>query len=206
MKNRILLLLGALSCLFIGLGMSSANADSQSQGQAITENYANQMMTARPYPIDAMNDSSERAGLTERLLRMNNPNKIGYVNLVTNNGLVLAHFVIKGKVSSTASQLTNTKNVIVRSCGDNGEDRCAIDVDSMGDDGSYGPEEGGKKGIFFFTTTGVLIEWSGKWSYSDAPTSSATPPLVVLPADAKPSTTAGILGTSQAPPERTNQQ
>ena len=188
MKKRLMLLPVAVSCLFVCAGMSSANADSQAAGQAITERYADQMTTARPYPLGGMNDSAERANLTERLLRMNNPNKIGYVNLLTNNGQVLAHFVIKGKVSSTASQLTNTKNVIVRNCGDKGEDRCAIDVDSMGDDGSYGGEEGGKKGIFFFTATGVLMEWNGKWSYTDAPLASSTPPLVVLPANATPST------------------
>jgi hypothetical protein len=169
-----------------------AMADSQSDGQATTEAYARKLSTARAYPLGEMNDSAERANLTERLLRMNNPNKIGYVTLMTQNGQVIATFTIKGKVSSTASQLTNTQNV--QSAWSN----AAVVVDSMGDDGSYGPEEGGKNAIFFFTTAGVLIEWSGLWQYADAPVTMRTPPLVVLPVDAKPSTNEGrLLGTGQ---------
>src|SRR5580658_6718220 len=125
MKQRTLLFATAI-CAVIGAGLTSAYADSQSQGQATTEAYARQLTTARPYPLGAMNDSAERANLTERLVRMNNPNKLGYLTLVTQSGQILATFTIKGKVSSTASQLTNTQNVIVRNCGDKGDDRCAM--------------------------------------------------------------------------------
>jgi hypothetical protein len=169
----------------------TAFADSQSDGQATTEAYARKLSTARAYPLGQMNDSSERANLTERLLRMNNPNKIGYVTLLTQNGSVMATFTIKGKVSATGSQLTNTHNVIARYSQ-------ATVVDSMGDDGSYGPEEGGKAGIFFFTTSGVLVEWSGLWQYSDAPVHLTSAPLVVMSADAKPTTNEGhLLGDGQ---------
>jgi hypothetical protein len=165
--------------------------DSQSKGQATTEAYARKLTTARPYPLGAMNDSTERAQLSERLQRMNDPNKIGYVTLLSANGQVIATFTIKGKISSTGSQLTNTQNVQVKYS-------TATVVDSMGDDGSYGPEEGGKKGIFFFTTAGVLVEWNGVWQYADAPVHLTTPPLVVLSADAKPSTNEGhLLGQGQ---------
>jgi len=169
----------------------SALADSQSQGQATTEAYARKLTAARPYPLGAMNDSSERANLTERLLRMNDPNKIGYVTLLSANGQVIASLTIKGKLSSTGSQLTNTHNVEATY-------GTATVVDSMGDDGSYGPEEGGKNGIFFFTTAGVLVEWNGLWQYSDAPQHLTTPPLVVMSADAKPSSNEGhLLGDGQ---------
>jgi hypothetical protein len=145
-----------------------------------------------------MNDSSERNGLTERLQRMNNPNKLGYIVLLTNNGQIITTFTIKGKVSATGSQLTNTQNVVIKSCGDKNEDRCAIVVDSMNDDGSWGPAEGGKKGIFFFTTNGVLVEWNGLWHYSDTPPMMTSTPLVILPVNAKPSTNEGhLLGAGQ---------
>jgi hypothetical protein len=58
----------------------------------------------------------------------------------------------------------------------------------MSDDGSYGPEEGGDAGVFFFTTSGVLVEWNGHWSYSDAPINLTTPALATMPVDAQPST------------------
>jgi len=197
MKKRNLVF-ALVVCALSSAGCNTASADSQSQGQAVTEAYARKLTSARPYPLGAMNDSAERANMTERLLRMNNPNKLGYVTLVAQTGQVIATFTIQGKVSSTASQLTNTQNVIVRSCGPKNEDYCAMAVDSMGDDGSYGPEEGGTHGIFFFTTGGVLVEWSGLWHYSDTPAHLTSAPVVVLPDGAKPSTNEGyLLGDGQ---------
>jgi len=194
-----MLIIGALTCCVMSATVAGAYADSQSQGQATTEAYSRKLTTARPYPLGEMNDSSERNNLTERLLRMNNPNKLGYITLVGQGGQIIATFTIKGKVSSTASQLTNTQNVIVKRCGSSDDnDYCSIAVDSMGDDGSYGPEEGGKHGIFFFTTAGVLVEWNGLWHYSDAPAHLTSAPIVVLPEGARPSTNEGyLLGDGQ---------
>ncbi len=176
-----------LAVLALLNGCGALQPDSQTQGQQVTEAYSTRLTRARPYPLGAMNDSSERANLTERLLRMNNPNKIGYVYTMTANGQIIAMYTIKGKVSSTASQLTPTQNVYspYRST--------AVTTDSMGDDGSYGPEEGGTNGIFFFTTSGVLVEWNGLWLYSDAPLNLTTKPLIVIDETAKPSSTAGVL-------------
>jgi len=183
-----------LATLAVSFNIGPAMADSQSDAQATTEQVATKLTTARPYPLSAMNDSSERTNLTERLLRMNDPNKIGYVTLLTQNGQVLASFTIKGKVSSTGSQLTNTQNI------ESAYSNSAVAVDSMGDDGSYGPEEGGDNGIFFFTTAGVLIEYNGLWSYSDAPQVITTAPIVVLPMNSQPTSTAHILGSQPALP------
>jgi len=173
-----------------------AYADSQEDAQATTEAVASKLTTARPYPLSDMNDSTERSNLTERLLRMNDPAKLGYVTLLTNAGQIFATFTIQGKVSSTASQLTNTQNIIPKYCGNKGEDICSIAVDSMGDDGSYGPEEGGQNGIFFFTTGGVLIEWNGPFHYTDAPQIMTSAPVVTLSAEAKPSSNMGYLPNS----------
>lgn len=189
MNRKISLTVLAVSILGVSLlgGCSPSQPDSQSQGQSITEAYSQKLTKARPYPLGAMNDSSERAGLQERLLRLNNPNKIGYVYEITQNGQILAEYTIKGKVSSTASQLTPTQNVYSPYTS------TAVTAESMGDDGSYGPEEGGQNGIFFFTTSGVLVEWNGLWQYSDAPLNLTTKPLIVIDATAKPSSTGGVL-------------
>ena len=168
-------------------GCDEPTQTSQQTQQAVTESYAAKLSRVQPYPLSDMNDSAERANLRERLLRMNNPNKIGYLYELTANGQVLAMYTIKGKVSSTGSQLTNTQNVDYNYESGGGN----VVVDSMGDDGSYGPEEGGTNGIFFFTTAGVLVEWNGLWQYSDAPLQLTSKPLITISADAKPSSTAG---------------
>lgn len=180
----------ALTALAVGACSGGSSNDSQSTGQRITETYSRKLTNAQPYPLSQMNDSDERANLRERLLRFNNPAKIGYLAELTANGQVVAYFTIKGKVSSTSSQLTPTQNI--NDCStSNGA--CGTVTDSMGDDGSYGPEECSSLGVFFFDTNGVMHEWCGQWAYSDAPMNLRTPPLIVQDGSAKPSTTAGQL-------------
>ncbi len=146
---------------------SCEGGSNQAQQERVTEAYSQKLTTAQPYPLEEMNDSTERANLKERLLRMNNPNKIGYVYELTNNGQVVAAYTIKGKVSSTQSQMTNTQEYVYSG---------AV-VDTMSDDGSYGPNE---DGVFFFTTSGTLVQWNGLYQYSDAPLQLLSKPLMVM--------------------------
>lgn len=150
-----------------GCSSSTSKPDSQQQQQQITENYSQKLNTAVPYPLAQMNDSLERSNLRERLLRYNQPTKISYVYVLSYDGHVLSYYTIKGKVSSTQSQLSNTQNI--QGCPQGSSGTCGVVVDSMGDDGSFGPEEGGSNGIFFFTTDGVLIETSMPFVVTDAP-------------------------------------
>ena len=188
--RKIITLAGAVGLIAVVCltGCSLPQPTSQQAQQKITEAYAPKLAKAQPYPLSDMNDSAERANLRERLLRMNNPNKVGYLYELTQNGQVFAMYTIKGKVSSTASQLTNTQSVVYRSGEHNGGN---VVVDSMGDDGSYGPEEGGQNGIFFFTTSGVMMEWNGLWQYADAPADLTSKPLITMDANARPTSTGG---------------
>lgn len=189
MKNLSKKLAAAGAALLIGVvGLTACGATSSSQksAQQVTEQYSTKLTNAEPYPLAQMNDSAERANLREKLLRLNDPNKIGYVNELTQNGQIIATYTIKGKVSSNSSQLTNTQNCTYTGASDG----CGAVVDSMGDDGSFGPSE---PGIFFFTTSGVLMQWDGLYQYSDAPLNSISKPLITLDANAKPSNTAGQL-------------
>lgn len=60
--------------------------------------------------------------------------------------------------------------------GNTGSAQCVISA--MGDDGSYGPEEGGDRGIFFFTPTDVMIETDSDFIWSDAPLNVQVPQLI----------------------------
>lgn len=168
MKKLIALLL--VGALFL-VGCENANrSKNQEANQRTTEAFAEKLTAAVPYPIDQMGDSLERRNVKERLLRFNDADKIGYVYLLTLTGNFVGFYTIKGKISSVQSQMTISQQ-IVRTC-----DGCgSFVVDSMGDDGSYGSNEGGDNGIFFFTTEGTMVETTMPWLYSDAP----------LPVDAK---------------------
>jgi hypothetical protein len=160
---------------------------SQEANQKVTEQYSQKLTNAEAYPLSQMNDSAERANLREKLLRLNDPNKIGYVYEMTQNGQIIASYTVKGKVSSNSSQLTNTQNINTGYTGN-------PVTESMGDDGSYGPSE---PGVFFFTTTGQMITWNGLYQYSDAPVTLTSKPLITMDANAQPSSTAGQLKTSK---------
>lgn len=109
-------------------------------------------------------ESLECKNLKERERRLSLPNAIGYVYLYNFDGSVKGYFAIKGKVSSTQSQM-GAMDIIADACL-NTSDYCPEVMEAAGDDGSFGPNE---SGIFFFTTEGVMVTYSGEYVYSDAP-------------------------------------
>lgn len=165
--KRFLVLIPLVAVLLLGVGCygegGNKAADIQKTSQDLSGEYQSRLQAAVPYPIDQMNYSLERQNLRERLLRFNDPNKLGYVYEMSWTGQVVAYYTIKGKVSSMDSQMTTADTLY---CTGGGESKSCAVIRSPGDDGSWGPNEGG---IFFFTTEGVMLEWNGLWQYSDAP-------------------------------------
>lgn len=185
-KRWMTLLLVPIAFVLMG---STCNDDhpknsAQDRSQQLTEQYQRQLEDAVPYPLDAMHDSVERRNLKERLLRFNKPDKIGYVYLLSDTGQVVSFYTIKGKISSTQSQLTASQT---DRCHYHYEQGCEV-TEAPGDDGSYGPNE---DGVFFFTTEGVLVQWNGKFIYADAPLKVTTAPIIVETPGAKPTSVAG---------------
>jgi hypothetical protein len=190
-KPVIIFVAGLAAAAILAGACTDQKSSSQSQGQAVTEQYAQKLTTAEPYPLSAMSDSSERKNLAERLVRLNDPNKIGYLYGLSSTGQVMAFWTIKGKPSSMGSQLTPTQQNRQGDCSGG----CTNVVESMGDDGSFGPEECQAQGIFAFTAdSNSLVEWCGPWFYSDAPLKLTSQPLILVDPGAKPSSTAGING------------
>lgn len=156
------LIAGALaSTILFGAGSCDGQSDSRKEGEKLTEQAYKQQSEAVPYPADKLKDSLERRNLRERLLRQNDPDKIGYVYYVQ-FGKFLGYWTIKGKVSSTQSQMTPTDILDGRDCSG-----CTNVVEAPGDDGSYGENE---KGVFFFTTEGAQVQVpEDAYFYSDQP-------------------------------------
>lgn len=179
---------GVLVVVLAGAGSCSgtdSKKGAQQTGQAQTEQAFAQQQAAVPYPADALKDSLERRNLKERLLRYNQPSKISYIYLLSQTGGIYAYFTIKGKVSSTQSQMT-TGDLIQRYGGNDGGN---VTVQAPGDDGSYGLNE---DGVFFFTLDGVMVTWNGPYLLTDAPLRIDTAKLVLQYVDgSKPSSTGG---------------
>jgi hypothetical protein len=120
-------------------------------------------------PVPNLSDSLERGNIVEHLKRNNQPDRVRYIYLLADTGGIYAYYVIKGKVSSTAAQLTPTDEVVDRTEGD-------VVTQAATDDGVFGGDEGG---IYFFTDTGTEIQWNGRWLLTDSPMQIKTPTLTL---------------------------
>lgn len=183
MKKYIAIILaiivGAFALTACDTGASSKSTKATTKAIRATQNegvdaFTNQR-NAVPYPEVQLRNSLERANLRERLLRFNKPNKIGYVYLMS-FGRVIGYYVIKGKISSTESQMTNATWITKWVCPGNCSDTVGA-VDAAGDDGSFGPNE---HMVFFFTAGGAMIQVPEESAYySDQPWSlNGIPQLV----------------------------
>lgn len=134
---------------------------------------ASQLQSNQPTPTD-INYSLERYNLIKRAYWVNGNREkanalpcevekpLGYIVLF-DKGVVFGKFIVDGKVSSLNSYLTpDTEYYEVDYSGDGSYyNEWLADVD-----GSYGEND---NGIFFFTTDGKYIEWTGEYLYSDIP-------------------------------------
>lgn len=171
----ILLMCTLTICMLTGCGSEDytpKTSDIEKQ-QSIGKN----LEQSQPTPTD-IDYSLERYNLIRRAYWVNGQREkalslpcpvekpLGYVVLMLEGVGVVGNYVIDGKVSSLNSFLTPDSEYYEQEYGSNGY--------SYGDgnnwladvDGSYGEND---TGIFFFTTDGKYIEWTGIYLYSDIP-------------------------------------
>lgn len=156
MNRATKLTLSAAGAIVALVLLSASSCDSDAERKA-REQRANK--SASVILCGAANDSLECKNLKERERRNAQPSAIGYVYLYNFDGTIKGYFTIKGKVSSTQSQMGPMDQLDTHSYGN-------TVLEAPGDDGSYGPNE---QGIFFFTTEGVMVTYSGEYVLSDAP-------------------------------------
>jgi hypothetical protein len=113
--------------------------------------------------------SLELENLKKKKALEDNPNTLRYVYILT-MGEPIGYYVAKGKISSSSSQIAPEQDLI--KVYEGSSDR--IVMDSAKDDGSYGP---GDPGIFFFTTSGNMIETSLDYVVSTQPMTIDVPLL-----------------------------
>lgn len=164
-----LLLIPLAVVALIGVTAGSCNSETEQNDPVANSNYEAQKKND---PIPNLSDSLERANIIEHLKRNNQADRTRYIYLLADTGGVYAYYLIKGKVTSTAAQLTPTDD-IADPCSSS---YCPMVVQGPTDDGSFGGDEGG---IYFYTDTGVEIQWNGRWLLTDAPMEIKTPTLTL---------------------------
>lgn len=171
-SRKLVAVIVTIAVLALAAVAIAGEPDWYKSDEKVTDGIAHAAQASTPYPSSEMTHFLERDNIKRRLLAFNKANKIGYL-YVMSFGKFVGYYTVKGKVSSTQSQMT-----VIEQTWDCGGDSCRFGVPSMGDDGSYGPNEGGDRGIFFFTTGGVLVETTLDWLYSDQPLHIDAPNLL----------------------------
>ena len=166
----ILLLVAVTLCMLTGCDSDyEAQTSDVEKQQSITRD----LEQSQPTPTD-IDYSLERYNLIRRAYWVNGQREkalalpcpvdkpLGYVVLMLEGVGVVGNYVIDGKVSSLNSFLTPDSEYYEYSAGETSKkNNWLADVD-----GSYGEND---NGIFFFTTDGKYIEWTGTYIYSDIP-------------------------------------
>lgn len=174
MMKRIAAVVATVALMFSMGACTAGNKPSESrmEDQKLSGQAYDQQKAAVPFPASELRDSLERRNLRERLLRQNEADRIGYVYFVS-FGKFLGYWTIKGKVSSTQSQMNPADEITgdLSDCSGCFESQV---LESAGDDGSFGQSE---DGVFFFTTEGAMIQLpEDSYVYTDQPVSLGNVP------------------------------
>lgn len=170
MKTKLIAALAV--AVLAATACTSDTSEDRKAAQAISGNQQEKYEKAVPFPAGDLNNPLDRANLAEYLKRSNDPKRISYVYLLSMDAKVISYYTIKGKVTSVSSQLL-PQDDMQHPCGYN---ECWLTTDSAGDDGTYG---GNEPGVFFFTTDGTLVTWTGDYIQSDRPLDVKTPVSLV---------------------------
>lgn len=119
-------------------------------------------------------ENAEIDNIKKRLELTSNPGQIGFVLLLNEMGKPVMYTGVKGKITSGGKRLTAPQEVRRADCGQYGCDQL---VEAPSDEGTYGSSN---PYIFFWTTDGQYIQWSGKYLYSDKPFRISDPTIVIL--------------------------
>jgi len=171
MKKKISLILVAASLMMclVGCEIGTTPEDIERQNEVTSK-----LTSSQPTPTD-IDYSLERYNLIRRTYWVNGQREkanslpceaekpLGYIVLFSESGATVGRFVVDGKVSSLNSFLTPDSEYYEVATGASSKcyNKWVADVD-----GSYGEND---SGIFFFTTDGKYIEWTGTYLYSDIP-------------------------------------
>ena len=119
-------------------------------------------------------ENAEIENIKRRLELTSNPGQIGFVLLLNEMGKPVMYTGVKGKITSGSKRLTPPQEIRRM---DGGEFTREEMVDAPSDEGTYGSSN---PYIFFWTTDGQYIQWSGKYLYSDKPFRIDDPTIVIL--------------------------
>lgn len=150
MKNTIRIIVLTMLALIMLSGCDEFQKSTRTESK-VNESNAKRVIANTPTPT--IERSLERENLAKRAKFINQPNRVGYLYLLTENGQLIREEQVQGKVSSLNSYLTPMEEYY----------QSGAVLSSPDIDGTWGENQ---DGIFWFTPEGVYREWTGKYLFS----------------------------------------
>lgn len=147
--------------MIISVGCEPSTVESE---RKTNEQNAKNVIANTPAPI--IERSLERENLVRRAKFLNQPNRVGYLYLLTEQGQLIREEQVQGKVSSLNNYLTPMDESTV-----NGAVLQSPDID-----GVWGSNDAG---IFWFTPEGIYREWTGNYLFSSERLDFDTKPILI---------------------------
>lgn len=147
-----------IGLLAICMGNRGCTAEDEQYYKEQDHTVQNQKKLTDRQPPVSLDWSLERDNINKRTKLWNDPNKVSYFYPIS-MGRIMGFYVVKGKISSVNSQVTNTMQVSTAH-------GASVAIPSPAEDGSYGSNG---EGIFGWTTDGTYFEWHGDYFFVDKP-------------------------------------
>lgn len=159
------------------LGMTLMAGSCDVQPNTTTKSNESQKAAAAANSISFAAGNAEIDNIKKRLQLTSDPALMGYVVLFNDMGQPILYTTVKGKITSGSKRLTAPfqETALARSGVVDGSSSNFTDAPS--DEGTWGSSN---PYIFFFTTNGQYIQWSGTYLYSDKPFRMDTPSVVSI--------------------------
>lgn len=159
------------------LGMTLMAGSCDVQPNTTTKSNESQKAAAAANSISFAAGNAEIDNIKKRLQLTSDPALMGYVVLFNDMGQPILYTTVKGKITSGSKRLTPPfQETALRRSGV-GEVSSSDFTDAPSDEGTWGSSN---PYIFFFTTNGQYIQWSGTYLYSDKPFRMDTPSVVSI--------------------------
>lgn len=154
-------------------GDPTQSGDSTAQKETEQNNVTDQVSRlTNAVPVPKLSSSLERKNISKRLEIFSDESKVSYIYLIS-YGRVMAFYTVKGKITSGSKRLTAQDQIVGCDTGEyNGS--CVVEAPEL--DGTYG---GSSPYVFFWTTDGVYVQWSGDYMLVDQPLKMTTQPDLV---------------------------
>jgi hypothetical protein len=159
------------------LGMTLMAGSCDIQPSTSTKSSESQKAAAAANSISFAAGNAEIDNIKKRLQLTSDPALMGYIVLFNDMGQPILYATVKGKVTSGSKRLTAPFQETKLGRGGVGETSSSDFTDSPSDEGTWGSSN---PYIFFWTTEGQYVQWSGTYLYSDKPFRLNSTPTVVM--------------------------